>query len=268
VRGWRDLVPPFIVFGLLAAILFALGRVRGSWSALAPDPCRVQDCFCEPFGNGLALQPANTYSNLGLLLVGLLAAWTGARGQFPAAFAQNANRMISRPACPLIFGATLCAAGVGSLFYHASLSRAGEWTDLVGIYLFLSFLLFYNLSRLVPVRLGVLAGAYIAANLVLGIQMAVAPQLQQVCFGLLAAGAIGIELLVLRRRRPEIDRRYLAAALACFAAGAALWALDGTLLPCQPAWPIQWHAIWHLLSAAAGGFLYAYYLSERSLEHS
>jgi hypothetical protein len=176
--------------------------------------------------------------------------------------------MTNRRACPIVFGATLIAAGLGSLFYHASLSRAGEWTDLVGIYLFLSFLVYYNLSRLVPVRPAVLAGAYAATNLVLGLQMAIAPQLQQLCFGLLAAGAMLIEFQVLRKdqllqeRRPRIERGYLAAALACFAAGAALWSMDGTLLHCRPDHPVQWHALWHLLAAGAGAFLYIYYLSE------
>ncbi len=258
----RVLLPPLLVFGLVLAGIVGLSLARGTWDNLKPDPCRLKDCFCEPFQKGLVLQPVNTYSNLGLVLAGLVAAWTGAQGKFPDAFGRNANRMAAHPLCPVLFGATLAAAGLGSMFYHASLSRAGEWTDLVGIYLFLSFLLFYNLSRLARLSSGLLVGFYTTTNLILGIQMIVAPELQQILFGGLVAGALGLEFLVHLYRRPRIELRYLAVALGCFAVGAALWVLN-RILPCEPLRPIQWHAIWHLLTAVAGILLYAYYLSEK-----
>ncbi len=265
MRGWKELIPPFILFGLLAAAVVSLSLVPGTWDGLLADPCRRIDCFCEPFQNGLVLQPVNTYSNLVLALVGLMVAWTGGHGWFPAAFSSNPNRMTSGRACPVIYGATLLAAGLGSLFYHTSLSRAGEWTDLVGIYLFLSFLLFYNLSRLVPASNQILVGAYTVTNLALGVQMIVAPRLQQLCFGGLAAGATLLEALVLRNRKPRAGAGYLALALACFLAGAVLWALGGSVLPCLPDSPFPAHAIWHILAAGAGAFLYGYYLSERAV---
>ncbi len=259
----RVLVPPLLVFSLVVAGMAGLSLARGDWDSLKPDACRLKDCFCEPFQKSLVLQPVNTYSNLGLVLAGLVLAWTGAQAKFPSPFVQHANRMSTRRLCPTLYGMTLAAAGLGSSFYHASLSRAGEWTDLVGIYLFLGFLLFYNLSRLARLSHGVLAGFYSVTMLVLGMQMIVAPELQHIVFGWLAAEALGLELLVHITRRPKFQSRYLAAALGCFAAGGALWALNGRLLPCDPRLPIPWHAVWHLLAAAAGVYLYAYYLSEK-----
>jgi hypothetical protein len=262
MKHGKAILPALLIFGLICIATVGLSLVRGTWDRLKPDACRFHDCFCEPFQTSLMIQPINTYSNLGLVLAGLAVGWTGSKRIFPVSYSNHSNLMTTRRACPAIYGSTLVAAGFGSMFYHASLSRAGEWTDLVGIYLFISFVLFYNLARLATVSHGILAGFYGATILISGLQMSVAPQLQQVVFGGLVTGALGIELAVRVRQRSPIRLRYLACALWCFGIGAALWAMNGTVLPCDTNQPVQWHAIWHLLTAVAAVLLYVYYLSE------
>jgi hypothetical protein len=253
---------PVLAFGVIAAFAVALSRIKGSWEELSPDPCRRVDCYCEIFHRGLVIQPVNTYSNLGLILVGLLA---GLSGDPLEDKGERRNQIPGK--IRFMYGMTLLAAGFGSLFYHASLSRVGEWTDLVGIYLYLSFLLLYNLWRTSGARPFWLAIAFLGINLLLGAQMIIARELQQVVIGGLATGTIILEAFILLKKRSRGNLRlanpaYLAAALGCFALGGSLWALGERLLPCIPGKTFPPHAAWHLLAAAGTAFYFLYYRSE------
>jgi hypothetical protein len=156
---------------------------------------------------------------------------------------------------------SLMAAGGGSLFYHASLTRAGEWFDLVGSYLFLSLVMLYSLSYLLSVISAHFWAIYVCANILLGFQMAFLRELQQICF----ATIIGIAILAetwnvyIKRRTGKVIFLFLS--LLFFLMGALMWAGQGKLLPCQPGALLPWHAIWHLLASLAAGSLYLYYQS-------
>ena len=55
--------------GVLAA-LFVLGP---NWAVYAPATCTATHCFCElPRSGALVLQPANTWSSFGYVLIGFL----------------------------------------------------------------------------------------------------------------------------------------------------------------------------------------------------
>ncbi len=260
----RGLVPPLVAFALvtLAAIALSWVPVARPWANWKPDYCRAVKCYCEPFRAGLVAQPISAYSNLGFVLVGLmiLGATSAFAPQPPADPAPNLMR--GHRAYPLVFGAAVLAIGFGSLFYHASLTAVGEWFDLMGTYLFTGFLMLYNLARLRPLRGATFAAAYLAINGALGVQMVVAPRLQQLCFGGLAGSALVFEIAVHFFRRPRVARRYLVAALACFVIGGIIWVLDGKVLLCAPESWRRWHAVWHVLAAASAGLMVLYYLSE------
>jgi len=242
-----------IIFTLTALAAISLSLVKYSWESWSPDGCRSLNCYCEPLRDSLVLQPITTYSNLSFLLVGLLIL-----GQSRV----RSNGFSHSPQAK-VFGFAALFIGAGSFFYHASLTRAGEWSDLMGTYLFISFIMLYNLARLRPLGGLTFAISYIALNSALGVQMIVARELQQIVFGILAAGALAFEVLVQFRRRPYVQFRFLIGGLACFAVGAFIWIFDGGLLPCSPNAPLTWHAVWHTLMAATAGLLYLYYRSEQ-----
>ena len=56
----------------LALILFNASGY--SWQDWEPNRCQPDHCFCEALRDGPVMQPSNTYSNLGFVLVGLIIA--------------------------------------------------------------------------------------------------------------------------------------------------------------------------------------------------
>ena len=242
-------LPLIIAIAAITAMAISLNWLPNIWEAWRPDYCRTVNCYCEPFRDGFILQTITTYSNLGFVLVGLLILGRQAR--------EAGQNLIA-------FGVAALLIGAGSFFYHASLTRVGEWFDLMGLYLFTSFLMLYNFARLRPISGTTFAAIYTGLNTLFGIQMIVARELQQIVFGILVAGALGLEAVIHWNRRPRIRHRYFATAIGCFIVGTVIWILDGRgALPCWLESLFQWHALWHVLTAASAGLLYLYYRSER-----
>lgn len=258
------------VLGL--AVLAVLSGLPAPWAGWARDGCERADCYCEPVTDGFVAQPLAAYSNLGFMAVGLWILTAPRRrstcppersewGAEPLANREPAagNLLRAHPVYAGLFAVTALGTGLGSFFYHASLTRLGEWFDLVGLYLFTSGVLVYALARLTRrAAPGRWAAVYAGVNVLGAAQMLWARDWQQIVFGALAAGALAAEALVLIWRRPRIQKRYLAAALLSLAAGAALW-----VTPCAAQLPFPPHAGWHVLAAAAQAGLFAYYRSEQ-----
>jgi hypothetical protein len=126
-------------FGLIALAALAFAFSGYSWAGWGRATC-FPNCFCEaPFPSPI-VQRNNTYSNLGYILIGLLIL-----GHQPAG---EANPLRPQRGYRTLYGAAVVAIDGGSLFYHASLTRAGQWFDWFGMYRFISFLLMYNLRHL------------------------------------------------------------------------------------------------------------------------
>lgn len=245
-RNWW--VRAFAVFGLLAALALSLTSLPSPWESWPRDGCERVNCYCEALRNAFVVQPVSTHSNLAFVLVGLLIVFAPPRAA-------------ARPAYQTLFGLAVMAVGSGSWFYHASLTRIGEWFDLVGVYLLLSLMLLVNAHRLRPLRPVTLAALYVGINALGGLQMVFANALQQMVFVGLLGGALLLEIAVWLRRRPRMQFGWLIAALATFALAAATWLADARL-PCDPASLFQWHGLWHALTATAAGFVFLYYRSE------
>jgi Ceramidase len=227
-----------------------------AWSEWPSDYCLRTNCYCEPLRlDRLVAQPIATYSNFGFMAVGLLILWaTFKRPPAPT------SAVAAKPYGTL-FGLVLIGTGVFSFFYHASLTKIGDYLDLMGVYLLLSLLLLFNFNRLSPMKPLAFALTYGALNLGLAVGLWLAYDLQQVYFVVLIVGLLTLEALAWRKP-PSLDRRWVGGALALFAAGAAVWVLDGNGgLPCFPSAPISWHAVWHVCAAGAAGLMYLYYRS-------
>jgi predicted membrane channel-forming protein YqfA (hemolysin III family) len=233
---------PILFFLLITLASLTLQFLPSPWAGWVRDGCEIANCYCEtPRPESFVIQPIATYSNLGFVLVGLLIIFSS-----PTAFLHR-----------LTYGSGLIAIGFGSGFYHVSLTRVGEWFDLVGIYVLVGLMVMSNLTRLKPLSPSQFLAGYVTLVVFGGVQMAVAPQFQQVMFGALIVAALVLEALAWRR--PSGPRRFLLAGLGVFAVGVAVWVLDGRLLPCQPDGFFQWHAVWHTLAALAAGLLFLYY---------
>ena len=159
------------------------------------------------------------------------------------------------------YGALVVFLGLGSFFFHASLTYLGEGIDVLGMYLVVGYLALHGLRRTgrlpgpLPAWFGMLAAVSTAV-------LAYEPshRLRRPLFSGLVALLLAVECLPAAR---PLDRRFLAAALALFLAAFGIWNLDQRKIVCSPESWFQGHAAWHLLCAAALGMLFAYYRSER-----
>lgn len=219
-------------------------------------------CFCEAIRDGAVRQPANTWSCVAFILVGIVMLARTVADRSQEKTASNTNLLIARPIYGVLYGGALILIGIGSAFYHASLSFLGQFFDVFGMYLLGTFILLYNFSRLRPISASTIAALYVGLNGVLAVLLYTVPELRRYAFGTLLIVALGLEMRVRRRGRAMADGRLLWIALAMIGAGFAIWILDVTRALCSPASVIQGHALWHLAGAAAAWFLYRYYRSE------
>jgi hypothetical protein len=178
---------------------------------------------------------------------------------------QSGNNLLSSSrAYAAGFGIAVILIGVTSLFFHVSLTQVGRWFDYMGMYAFAGFALLYSLARLFRWKGRTFAGAYVLLLGTLGALWVYAPALRRPALGGLILAIILVEAFAHWRRRPfPIRTGWLVAALACFVAAYAVNMADEAGPLCAPDSLWQWHAVWHLLTAASTLLLYVYYRSER-----
>ena len=226
-----------------------------AWASWQPGTCFPDDCFCEAIQGGLIRQPANTWSSFAFVLVAL---WVLRR--------QGQGARAGRPPLPSaqawVFVGSLALVGVGSAFYHASLTFVGQVIDVSGMYLIATFILLHRLAPkwgLSPVR-SVLG--FVGANAVLMVAQVTTPSLRRIVFGLLLVSALLVEA-----RASREGRRWLAGGAALMVMAFAVWSLDRWRLVCAPESPWQGHAVWHGLGALAAACLFRSYEADAPGPH-
>jgi dihydroceramidase len=255
----RWYVPPLLGFGVCVGLAVVVGMFTPDLTGWRPAFCEGGACFCEaPRAAGWA-QPSNTYSNLGYVLAGLLAlGWSGSQPLLP----EGANLMRRQRAYALVFGVAIVAIGLGSLFFHGTLTFAGQFADLLGMYLLSNLLLIYNLARLFGLKGAAFAALYVGLTVVFGGLMLLAPETRRYTFALGIASALILEIVLHLRRRPKMEPAWLLAALAVFGLAYGIWTLDLSGAWCDPAGWLQGHAVWHILGAVSAGLAFIYYWRE------
>jgi hypothetical protein len=247
-----------------AALAVLMAFALAGWPG-APNGCLERGaCFCEAPRPGLVRQPANTFSNLGFVAVGLaVAAASGrlrARGGRPAA----ANPLTSGTLVSTLAALAIALLGPGSMFLHASLTGWGGRVDVLSMYLWASFAIAYAALRALRLSLLGFLGLFGALVSVTFWSKLASQASSDAIFGGLLAGFVLGEGAVWRRRELRQERRWLALAALCFGVGFALWLpsrrSSGPL--CDPHSWLQGHAGWHLLCAAAAGGIWLYWWSE------
>jgi hypothetical protein len=246
---------------LLAVVgVLALSTQPSPWADLRPATCMPDRCFCEATRDSLVRQPINTISGLLFLPVGLLILFS-AGAALPAG-AAGENLLRSRPVYARLFGGATILVGLGTAFYHASLTFVGQTVDVLGMYLLVTFLLVYNLSRLSPQPQRVVLGLYVAGNAALLVLLVTVPELRRHVFAALVVAVLASELLIRRRRAVRMRTAYLLGGVLVLAAGFGIWVLDLTGVACDPDGWLQGHAVWHMAGAAATWLVFRFYRSE------
>lgn len=248
---------PLVAAGSVAVLgsgLLALAVARG-W--LGPDVGRGAN-FCEAPREGHVKQPANTWSNLGFVVAGLLVALhvvRTPRNGMPRGLATA-------------FACVVVLLGPASAAMHATQSACGGHLDLLSMYLVAGFAASYAWMRSARRGPGAFTVAYIlcvAGCEVVGLwpdPVPVVTYAGNVAFASLLLVAVVLETRLWRRGETERTFGYGVAALGSLLVAFAIW-LASNAGWCDPHSVLQGHAVWHLLCAVAAYLLYRLYASER-----
>lgn len=250
----KSLAFPIIAFLALILATAYLASFPMQWELWDSASCMPDDCFCELIRFGETLrQPSNTWSSLAYALIGLLV------------MGHNYNLPNKKPFSHN-FGLLMClmmmTIGIGSAFYHASLSFLGQFADFFGMYLMSSFILVYALYRRFHLPEAPVILLYIAILSILGYLLVYMPELRRTLFGILLVLALGLEIYYATSQKPQIRAIWFYGGLAMFALAYGIWIIDDERILCSPESWLQGHALWHLLGAISNGMLYLYYRSE------
>lgn len=218
------------------------------WQGLAEyGPPNVK--WCEERLCAWINEPANAWSNLAYVLVGL----------FIYLFTDLRTRREKEVLA--WFPPTIIAVGVCSGIYHASNTYITQMLDFLGMYLFCFLLILINSVRLGWLRKELFAVAFLGKVLGMTAITAVAAKRGipiQGFISILTLCIVITELLCRRRNATPYPMRDFWLSFGLLIAGAAFSASDVSRKWCDPSNHfIQGHAIWHVLSALS--LLFAYY---------
>ena len=245
-------------FPLLAAILISaltitifLSLNPNTWESWNPATCLKTGCFCEASNTQSPIrQAANTYSSLAFVFSGM----------FIIASARKGNRL--SVGYSILMGIASIIVGVGSAFYHASLTFIGQFFDVFGMFLLAAFMLVYAFERIWKLRINTTLGLFLTINIFLSWLQIAIPDTRRYAFALVLIIALVFEYYFRIKDKPQINVRLLQIGISLLAGAYIIWILDNTRTICFERSLLQGHAIWHLLGAVSVVFLHRYYLSE------
>ena len=270
---------PWIIYGsgsvlLIGAVLF-LAYVTG-WPA-NPDQCMTAggNCYCELFSeddvrNGARgiRQPVNTWSNLYALITAGIVAFVLSRDR-----AQGASGNLMKSDSPIAdaYVFAVLFLGLGSMWFHASISASVAWMDGLSMYVYAGFLVFYTLDRLLAkhgvaqlVRTLVFWIAWPVTAIVLTIVGAAGADSMYLIIALVAVYVV-LELIVgWLGWKDGRAAAYWLFGLGAMAIAVTFWVLSGDEQPlCTPESLFQPHGmIWHTFAGVMAVLMFFYWRRE------
>jgi hypothetical protein len=212
------------------------------WSSLPHIPAS----FCEQSVCGWIRQPANTWSNLGFIVVGVIVLLRTRR--------DHTGHLRG-------IGYIAIATGLGSAFFHASETFFGVLFDYVGMFLAASYMLAVNVRRLTMWNRVSIAVLFWTSFIIPISLMFISTEVARPYFMIqMSTCCIGIELILRFRHGHRVNYKWLVVNWFVFSIGFAFWILDSDHKLCDPTNHfMNGHAAWHLLNAVSIYALYEYY---------
>lgn len=223
-------------------------------------------CYCEQFqatdiGKPGVRQPFNTWSNLYSLLTGgvlaFLIYWNRKDG-LPA----GSNRMRSTHFYPLLYIAVVIFLGLGSMWFHGSLTQWGGVFDNASMYTFTNFIIFYTIVRLTNIDLMFYIGYPVATVALIVLAALGADSLIVVIFSVVAYAILeGLTFFMPHVRNTKGPWLYFwLPGLGSIALATLAWVLSQTGGPlCLATHAFQFHGLWHWLAGGTAMLLYFFW---------
>lgn len=209
------------------------------WFSLAENQGAPNIKWCEETLCQVISEPANTWSNLGYLLIGLFVTFL--------AFKNKEHIRLK------VYGPIIFFMGAMSFFYHMSNFYGSQILDFVGMFLFVGWALGMNLFRLKKIRnLFSFLSIFTVALTVLVHLM----YLKEMKFQLLIL--VSAILIVVTEMKRNSFWFLLSIGFLIIAFGFSI--ADGERFWCEPQQHvIQGHAIWHVIASFATFTIYKHY---------
>ena len=228
------------------------------WTTWRKATC-LPECWCEAARTGSwILEPVNTWTNLFFIFAGMVFIFKAEK------LTTKKNRLNSLVLFPRLYGFAMMFVGLGSFFYHASQTFAGQWFDVFGMYLVSMFYIFYNFYRIGKLQEKSFLIFYFASCLLLGFVIYYLPDTRRWLFGVSVAFTLVQSLWIQKRFKAIINQSYLIGAVAAFLFAQTVWILDKNRIWCDPYSLINGHGLWHIFSGVAAVSIYFYFNSEGS----
>jgi hypothetical protein len=218
---------------------------QNPWSDFARPTMR----FNEALVDGWISQPANAWTNIFYIIIGLVLFYKICRNK-------TSVILYTIPASAVLIG-------LASFLYHASNTFLFQFFDLSSMFLISTLLIVLNIYRLKPIGTGclllILGGLILVSSLLL---LLIRSKSGLVIFGLELFTAIILELIILKNnKKSKTVYSNFIIALAIFLCALGIWILDYTGHSCfnpENHW-MQGHGMWHIINAFCFLYLYKFY---------
>lgn len=264
----RKLFQACLATALLFLVYFLLNHFLNSdpWKGMQISKSALTAEYCE-WNNPDAFfhQRMNTYSNLSYFFLGILVILM-AMDDRKNTKSSKQNILQQFPSLSLMFGYSLVYLCLGSSFFHASLTWAGQRVDMNGTYSITIMLSGISLYRLSGKNSSPTAKRWFLLILFALITLFVELHLLISSLYLLPAMMlliITLSVLNYLNHKKAYRVSFAAWSFIFLIAAAALRTLDVSRLACDPYSWIQEHALWHLFTGLSAFMLYLFYRTER-----
>lgn len=265
----------FLVISLSLIVAYQFYQFVNLWAGM-PYATNNAFEFCE--SNRLCeaiVQPANTWSNLGFLFVGLSCLFIGIN-DLKVRTPDVSNLMVRYPIFSIIIGISCIYLFIGSFLYHASLTLAFQKFDITGMYAVVLSFIGYMVFRLFPTRYAKRKGKFKSCHHLFAV---IAVLLNVVFFaGLWKVNInflfpviclIGIAINIVYNRINKVHyqllyKRIFQLSIFVIIVSFICWILDRQDIWCSPDSFFQGHAVWHILCSVS---IFLMYISLR-VEHT
>jgi hypothetical protein len=236
------------------------------WAHLESSTKKLTDGvpFCEHDRSGnLLRERANSFSDFSFLAVGLYMLVRSIESEKKS---RAKNRILS-----MINGLANCGHAVGSWLNHACRCQFGHRLDLTGMWLIISFIALYSLTRRQTIKTTIFTFIFLIITYLLWVVSDVYyPESYDNREKTLTVALIVIFFLselVQMKWRPITKKqmKLLALGATTLAVGTVCGHLDASKIVCWPHSWFQLHAIWHVCAACTVFAIYEYFRCEKSI---